>query len=141
MFESIAHLFRLRLSAIFFFFSSLSLLLLLSLKYDWWRHYALGPKRRLAVVLPLFFFLGCLLTVSMLLLTPRPYKVYTSSLATTLRAEEELMCGNVLINGIIYSIELPHGGVKESGYGKDISHLSLRDYYEIRRVSIKRSGM
>jgi len=67
--------------------------------------------------------------------------VYTSSLATTLRAEEELMCGNVLINGIIYSIELPHGGVKESGYGKDISHLSLRDYYEIRRVSIKRSGM
>lgn len=79
--------------------------------------------------------------MSMLLLTPRPYKVYTSSLATTLRAEEELMCGNVLINGIIYSIELPHGGVKESGYGKDISHLSLRDYYEIRRVSIKRSGM
>ena len=41
--------------------------------------------------------------------------VYTKSLATTLRAEDELQCGNVLINGAHYSIELPHGGLKQSG--------------------------
>ena len=64
--------------------------------------------------------------------------VYTTSLATALRAEQELMCGNVCINGAHYSIELPHGGMKQSGYGKDISHLSLRDYYDIRRVTMKR---
>jgi len=64
--------------------------------------------------------------------------VYTGSTDITLRAEEELMTGNVCINGVHYSIELPHGGLKQSGYGKDISHLSLNDYYDIRRISMKR---
>jgi len=64
--------------------------------------------------------------------------VYTKSLENTLRAEEELMTGNVLINGAHYSIELPHGGVKQSGYGKDISHLSLQDYFDVRRITMKR---
>lgn len=36
--------------------------------------------------------------------------VYTGSLATALKAEQEIMCGNVCINGAHYSIELPHGG-------------------------------
>merc|ERR1712190_693406 len=66
--------------------------------------------------------------------------VFTKSLDVMLRAEQELMTGNVCINGIHYSIELPHGGVKQSGYGKDISHLSLRDYLDIRRITIKRSA-
>lgn len=64
--------------------------------------------------------------------------VFTRSLDTMLRAEQELMTGNVCINGVHYSIELPHGGVKQSGYGKDLSHLSLRDYLDIRRITIKR---
>merc|ERR1712151_577882 len=64
--------------------------------------------------------------------------VFTKSLDVMLRAEQELMTGNVCINGVHYSIELPHGGVKQSGYGKDISHLSLRDYLDIRRITIKR---
>jgi len=64
--------------------------------------------------------------------------VYTTSLKTMMRAQEVLMTGNVCINGAHYSIELPHGGLKQSGCGKDISHLSLRDYYDIRRITIKR---
>ena len=64
--------------------------------------------------------------------------VYTTNLDTMLKAENELMCGNVLINGAHYSIELPHGGLKQSGCGKDISSLCLRDYYDVRRISIKR---
>ena len=64
--------------------------------------------------------------------------VYTGSLETALRAENELQCGNVCVNGVHYSIELPHGGLKQSGYGKDISQFSLRDYYDIKRISIKR---
>jgi acyl-CoA reductase-like NAD-dependent aldehyde dehydrogenase len=62
---------------------------------------------------------------------------YTASMDTMLRCQEELMTGNVLINGVHYSIELPHGGLKQSGCGKDISHLSLRDYYDIRRITLK----
>merc|ERR1712007_76414 len=41
--------------------------------------------------------------------------VYTKSLDTMMKAEEELMTGNVCINGVHYSIELPHGGLKNSG--------------------------
>ena len=36
--------------------------------------------------------------------------LYTGSLSTALKAEQEIMCGNVCINGAHYSIELPHGG-------------------------------
>jgi acyl-CoA reductase-like NAD-dependent aldehyde dehydrogenase len=64
--------------------------------------------------------------------------VYTNSLRTTMQAEEKLMTGNVCVNGVHYSIELPHGGIKQSGNGKDISHLSLHDYYDIRRITLKR---
>ena len=64
--------------------------------------------------------------------------VYTKNLDTMLKAENELMCGNVLINGAHYSIEIPHGGLKQSGYGKDISHLALRDYYDVKRVTLTR---
>eukprot|EP00041_Stephanoeca_diplocostata_P009125 m.139098 g.139098 ORF g.139098 m.139098 type:complete len:277 (+) comp17612_c0_seq1:1348-2178(+) len=65
--------------------------------------------------------------------------VYTTSLETMLVAEKSLLCGNVLINGAHYSIELPHGGLKQSGYGKDISHFSMRDYYDVKRITIKRT--
>ena len=64
--------------------------------------------------------------------------VYTTSLKTAARAERELECGNVLINGAHYSIELPHGGVKQSGVGKDISMYAMREYYDVKRVSIRR---
>lgn len=67
--------------------------------------------------------------------------VYTTSLDTMMRAQEVLMTGNVCINTVHYSIELPHGGLKQSGCGKDISHLSLHDYFDIRRVTIKRARM
>jgi len=65
--------------------------------------------------------------------------VYTKSLDITMRAEEEIMTGNVMINGVHYSIELPHGGLKQSGNGKDISHLSLQDYFDVRRITVKRT--
>jgi hypothetical protein len=43
-----------------------------------------------------------------------------------------------LFPGVHYSIELPHGGLKQSGSGKDISDLCMRDYVDIRRVTISR---
>jgi len=64
--------------------------------------------------------------------------IYTGSLSTALRAEQEIQCGNICINGAHYSIELPHGGLKQSGYGKDLTDLALRDYYDIKRVTFKR---
>ena len=62
--------------------------------------------------------------------------VYTSDLAKGLRVPEQLRFGNVSVNGPKYEVYLPHGGTKESGIGKDCSHLSLDEYYYVKRVSI-----
>lgn len=64
--------------------------------------------------------------------------VFTKSLSKALEAEKRLLFGNILINTVHYSIQLPHGGLKQSGFGKDIGHHSLSDFYDIKRVSIKR---
>ena len=64
--------------------------------------------------------------------------VFTKSLSKALEAEKRLLFGNILINTVHYSIQLPHGGLKQSGFGKDIGHHSLSDFYDIKRTSIKR---
>jgi len=33
--------------------------------------------------------------------------------------------------------EMPHGGVKSSGYGKDLSMYALEDYTVVRHVMVK----
>jgi succinate-semialdehyde dehydrogenase/glutarate-semialdehyde dehydrogenase len=62
--------------------------------------------------------------------------VYTTDLKKGLRIPEKLHFGNVLVNGVKYEVYLPHGGLKESGIGKDCSHLSLEEYSYIKRISI-----
>jgi acyl-CoA reductase-like NAD-dependent aldehyde dehydrogenase len=64
--------------------------------------------------------------------------VFTQDLGRALEAEKRLLFGNILINTAHYSIQLPHGGLKQSGVGKDIGHHALSDYYDLKRISIKR---
>lgn len=64
--------------------------------------------------------------------------VYTQNLTRALEAEKRLLFGNILINEAHYAVQLPHGGLKQSGSGKDVSRLALDDYYDIKRISIKR---
>ena len=33
--------------------------------------------------------------------------------------------------------EMPHGGLKQSGYGKDMSEYALEDYTAVRHVMVK----
>jgi len=40
-------------------------------------------------------------------------------------------CHFMLVN------EMPHGGMKQSGYGKDMSMYSLEDYTTVRHVMIR----
>jgi acyl-CoA reductase-like NAD-dependent aldehyde dehydrogenase len=35
-----------------------------------------------------------------------------------------------------YSVQLPHGGLKQSGMGKDCSRYSLEEYLTLKRVSV-----
>ena len=64
--------------------------------------------------------------------------VFTRDVGRALGAARALQFGTVWINDHIPLVsEMPHGGYKESGYGKDLSAYSLEDYTQIKHVMAK----
>ncbi len=62
--------------------------------------------------------------------------VYTTNLQRGLQAASQIQAGSVCINEVHYDVSLPHGGLKQSGVGKDCSHYSLEEYMTLKRVSV-----
>jgi len=64
--------------------------------------------------------------------------VWTRDIGRALNASRKLKFGTVWINDHIPLVsEMPHGGFKQSGYGKDLSAYSLEDYTQIKHVMAK----
>jgi 1-pyrroline dehydrogenase len=64
--------------------------------------------------------------------------VWTRDIGRALNAARRLQFGTVWINDHIPLVsEMPHGGYKRSGYGKDMSIYSLEDYTQTKHVMAK----
>ena len=63
--------------------------------------------------------------------------VWTKDISKAMKAASRLQYGCTWINThFMLTNEMPHGGVKQSGYGKDMSLYALEDYTAVRHVMI-----
>jgi betaine-aldehyde dehydrogenase/aminobutyraldehyde dehydrogenase len=64
--------------------------------------------------------------------------VWTRDVSTAMEAIRQLDFGCVWVNDHLpFLSEMPHGGFKESGYGKDLSTYSLDDYTRVKHAMVK----
>ena len=65
--------------------------------------------------------------------------VFSENVGRALAAARKLDFGTVWVNEHLFPLasEMPHGGFKESGYGKDMSLYSMEEYTRIKHVAVK----
>ena len=64
--------------------------------------------------------------------------VWTNDITRGMNTASRLQYGCTWVNThFMLTSEMPHGGVKSSGYGKDLSPYALEDYTNIRHVMVK----
>jgi len=64
--------------------------------------------------------------------------VWTNDVSRALRVSQQIEAGVTWVNDHLpIASEAPHGGVKRSGFGKDMSHESLLEYTVTHHIMIK----
>ncbi len=67
--------------------------------------------------------------------------VFSRDVGRALSAARKLAFGTVWVNEHLFPLasEMPHGGFKQSGYGKDMSLYSMEEYTRVKHVALKLS--
>jgi len=64
--------------------------------------------------------------------------IWTSKIDIAKKIAEKIEAGNVFINHFVLSDpRLPFGGVKKSGFGRELSHYGIKEFVNIKTVAIK----
>jgi acyl-CoA reductase-like NAD-dependent aldehyde dehydrogenase len=65
--------------------------------------------------------------------------VFSENVGRALKVAAKLDFGTVWVNEHLFPLtpEMPHGGFKESGYGKDMSIYSMEEYTRVKHVVVK----
>jgi len=65
--------------------------------------------------------------------------VFSENVGRALKVAGKLDFGTVWVNEHLFPLasEMPHGGFKESGYGKDMSIYSMEEYTRVKHVAVK----
>jgi betaine-aldehyde dehydrogenase len=67
--------------------------------------------------------------------------VWTGNVQRAMRVSGALEFGTVWVNDHLpLAAEMPHGGFKQSGFGKDMSQYALDDYTEVKHVMLDTTG-
>jgi betaine-aldehyde dehydrogenase len=67
--------------------------------------------------------------------------VWTTQVQRAMRVAAALDFGTVWVNDHLpVSSELPHGGFKQSGFGKELSHYALEEYSIVKHVVLDHTG-
>jgi betaine-aldehyde dehydrogenase len=68
--------------------------------------------------------------------------VWTTDVFKAMRAAKTLNFGTVWVNDHLpISSDMPHGGFKQSGFGKDMSDYSFDDYTQVKHVMVELTGV
>jgi acyl-CoA reductase-like NAD-dependent aldehyde dehydrogenase len=65
--------------------------------------------------------------------------VFSQDVGRAMKVAGKLDFGCVWVNEHLFPLtsEMPHGGFKESGYGKDMSLYSMEEYTRLKHVVVK----
>jgi len=65
--------------------------------------------------------------------------VFSQNVGRAMKVAAKLDFGTVWVNEHLFPLasEMPHGGFKQSGYGKDMSLYSMEEYTRIKHVAVK----
>jgi betaine-aldehyde dehydrogenase len=67
--------------------------------------------------------------------------VWSTNVFTAMNVAKELHFGHVLVNDhLMVASEMPHGGFKQSGFGKDMSMYSFEEYTQVKHVMVELTG-